>query len=149
MRIVGYLLPCFESSLFSFTSLGVPKKAKAPWCWYYSLKCWFNVPLLSCSPCMQGHLLVGQFSKIHVILLYFESNQWLSSLIWRILIISMQYHKDFSSFSQFYVSDCKNNCKLKVYDVVSDLWSKHIDNKMHLRNSQAFKVVVLVSFSKK
>ena len=61
----------------------------------------------------------------------------------------MQYHKDFSSFSQFYVSDCKNNCKLKVYDVVSDLWSKHIDNKMHLRNSQAFKVVVLVSFSKK
>ena len=49
--------------------------------------------------------------------------------------IFMQNHKDFSSLGQFYVSDCKNCCKLKVYDEVSDFQSKHIGDKMHLRNS--------------
>ena len=59
----------------------------------------------------------------------------------------MQNHKDFSSLGQFYVSDCKNCCKLKVYDEVSDFQSKHIGDKMHLRNSWALEAVVVVLFS--
>ena len=55
----------------------------------------------------------------------------------------------FSSHGQFYVSDCKNSCQLRVYDEVNDFRSKHIDNKTHLRNFPALEAAVLVLFNRK
>ncbi|KAI4377348.1 hypothetical protein MLD38_014990 [Melastoma candidum] len=50
---------------------------------------------------------------------------------------------------QLYASDCKDGCKLRVYDEVSDSWSKHIDSKMHMGNSQALEAAALVSLKGK
>ncbi|CAI9100554.1 OLC1v1037680C1 [Oldenlandia corymbosa var. corymbosa] len=44
-----------------------------------------------------------------------------------------------------YSLECKDGCKLKVYDEATDSWSKHIDSRMHRGSSKAFKHVLLVS----
>ncbi|KAI6681698.1 hypothetical protein NL676_035579 [Syzygium grande] len=48
-----------------------------------------------------------------------------------------------------YALDRKNGCKLRVYDEVTDSWSKHIDSKMHLGNSQALEAAALVPLNGK
>lgn len=50
---------------------------------------------------------------------------------------------------QLYALDCKDGCKLRVYDEVADTWSKHIDSKMHLGNSRALEAATLVLLNKK
>lgn len=45
---------------------------------------------------------------------------------------------------QLYALDCKDGCNLRVYDRVTDSWSKHIDSKLHLGNSRAFEAAALV-----
>ncbi|TXG69677.1 hypothetical protein EZV62_004612 [Acer yangbiense] len=48
-----------------------------------------------------------------------------------------------------YALDCKDGCKLRVYDEVTDSWSKHIDSKTHLGNSRALEAAALVPLSGK
>ncbi|XXG47798.1 hypothetical protein AAC387_Pa02g2378 [Persea americana] len=45
--------------------------------------------------------------------------------------------------------DCKDGCKLRVYDSTRDSWSKHIDSKLHLGNSQAMEAAALVPLNGK
>ncbi|KAK2966292.1 hypothetical protein RJ640_018103 [Escallonia rubra] len=48
-----------------------------------------------------------------------------------------------------YALDCKDGCKLRIYDEVSDSWSKHIDSKLHLGNSKALEAAALVPLNGK
>lgn len=45
---------------------------------------------------------------------------------------------------QLYAADCRDGCKLRMYDAVSDSWSKQIDSKLHLGSSQALEAAALV-----
>ncbi|KAE8658260.1 F-box/kelch-repeat protein [Hibiscus syriacus] len=51
--------------------------------------------------------------------------------------------------SRLYTLECKDGCKLRVYDEVTDSWSKHIDSRIHLGNSQALEAAALVPLSGK
>nr|GME03134.1 F-box/kelch-repeat protein At1g55270 [Ipomoea batatas] len=42
-----------------------------------------------------------------------------------------------------YALDCRDGCKLRVYDKETDSWSKHIDSKMHLGNSKGLEAAAL------
>lgn len=48
-----------------------------------------------------------------------------------------------------YALDCKDGCKLRVYDEATDSWSKHIDSKMHLGNSKALEAAALLPLNGK
>ncbi|XP_044472516.1 F-box/kelch-repeat protein At1g55270-like isoform X2 [Mangifera indica] len=48
-----------------------------------------------------------------------------------------------------YALDCKDGCKLRVYDEATDSWSKHIDSKMHLGNSRSLEAAALVPLNGK
>ncbi|CAB4312519.1 unnamed protein product [Prunus armeniaca] len=50
---------------------------------------------------------------------------------------------------QLYGLGCPDGCKLKVYDTVTDSWSKFIDSKLHLGRSFAFKAAALVPLNGK
>ncbi|XP_058113056.1 F-box/kelch-repeat protein At1g55270-like isoform X1 [Magnolia sinica] len=45
---------------------------------------------------------------------------------------------------QLFALDCKDGCKLRVYDEASDSWSKHIDSRLHLGNSRALEAAALI-----
>ncbi|XP_071909532.1 F-box/kelch-repeat protein At1g55270-like [Coffea arabica] len=48
-----------------------------------------------------------------------------------------------------YALECKDGCKLRVYDEATDSWSKHIDSKMHLGNSKALEAAALLPLNGK
>ncbi|GMH04507.1 hypothetical protein Nepgr_006347 [Nepenthes gracilis] len=48
---------------------------------------------------------------------------------------------------KLYALDCKDGCKLSVYDKATDSWNKHVDSKAHLGNSRAFEAAALVPLS--
>ncbi|OVA00451.1 F-box domain [Macleaya cordata] len=48
-----------------------------------------------------------------------------------------------------YNVDCKDGCKLRIYDMATDSWSKHIDSKLHLGNSRDLRAVALVQLNGK
>ncbi|KAG7021809.1 F-box/kelch-repeat protein [Cucurbita argyrosperma subsp. argyrosperma] len=48
-----------------------------------------------------------------------------------------------------YAVDCRDGCKLRVYDEVSNSWNKSIDSKLHMGNSQALEAVALVPLNGK
>lgn len=50
---------------------------------------------------------------------------------------------------KLYALDCKDGCKVRVYDEVTDSWSKHIDSKMHLGSSRALEAAALVPLNGK
>ncbi|CAA7403172.1 unnamed protein product [Spirodela intermedia] len=50
---------------------------------------------------------------------------------------------------QLYALDCKDGCKLRVYDEESDSWSGHIDSRMHLGGSRALEAAALVPLNGK
>eukprot|EP00262_Sarcandra_glabra_P019095 TRINITY_DN7087_c0_g5_i1.p1 TRINITY_DN7087_c0_g5~~TRINITY_DN7087_c0_g5_i1.p1 ORF type:complete len:426 (+),score=31.87 TRINITY_DN7087_c0_g5_i1:497-1774(+) len=50
---------------------------------------------------------------------------------------------------RLYALDCKDGCKLRVYDGDTDSWSKHIDSKLHLGNSRALEAAALVALNGK
>lgn len=60
---------------------------------------------------------------------------------WRNPSVSLNGH--------LYALDCKDGCKLRVYDDSSDSWSKHIDSRAHLGNSKALEAAALVPLSGK
>jgi hypothetical protein len=48
-----------------------------------------------------------------------------------------------------YALECKDGCKLRVYDEATDAWSKHIDSKTHLGNSRALEAAALLPLNGK
>ncbi|CAL5339401.1 unnamed protein product [Camellia sinensis] len=50
---------------------------------------------------------------------------------------------------KLYALDCKDGCKIRIFDEKTDAWSKHIDSKMHLGNSKALEAAALVPLNRK
>ncbi|PIN24343.1 hypothetical protein CDL12_02939 [Handroanthus impetiginosus] len=50
---------------------------------------------------------------------------------------------------RLYALDCKDGCKLRIYDETSGSWSKHIDSKMHLGNSKALEAAAVLPLNGK
>ncbi|KAK6941635.1 Kelch repeat type 1 [Dillenia turbinata] len=50
---------------------------------------------------------------------------------------------------QLYALECKDGCKLRVYDEANGSWSKHIDSKLHLGNSRALEAAALLPLNGK
>ncbi|KAM7268312.1 hypothetical protein ACFE04_010478 [Oxalis oulophora] len=48
-----------------------------------------------------------------------------------------------------YALECKDGCKVRVYNKSTDSWGKHIDSKMHLGNSRALEAAALVPLNGK
>lgn len=45
---------------------------------------------------------------------------------------------------QLYALDCKDGCRMRVYDSVNDSWDRLIDSKLHLGNSHALEAAALL-----
>ncbi|XP_022870025.1 F-box/kelch-repeat protein At1g55270-like [Olea europaea var. sylvestris] len=60
---------------------------------------------------------------------------------WRSLSTTVNGH--------LYALDCKDGCKLQVYDEATGSWSKQIDGKMHLGNSKALEAAALLPLNGK
>lgn len=50
---------------------------------------------------------------------------------------------------QLYALDCRDGCKLRVYDGTTDSWNKFIDSKLHLGSSRALEAAALVPLNGK
>ncbi|KAK1264394.1 F-box/kelch-repeat protein [Acorus gramineus] len=50
---------------------------------------------------------------------------------------------------RLYAVDCRDGCKLRVYDEAADSWSKHCDSKSHLGSSQASEAAALIPLGRK
>ncbi|CAA6667287.1 unnamed protein product [Spirodela intermedia] len=50
---------------------------------------------------------------------------------------------------QLYALDCKDGCKLRIYDGASDSWRKSFDSKLHLGSSRAMEAAALVPLNGK
>ncbi|RXH85329.1 hypothetical protein DVH24_042097 [Malus domestica] len=50
---------------------------------------------------------------------------------------------------RLYALECRDGCKLRVYDRVSDSWIKFIDSKLHLGSSRALEAAALVPLNGK
>ncbi|EYU24437.1 hypothetical protein MIMGU_mgv1a024107mg, partial [Erythranthe guttata] len=50
---------------------------------------------------------------------------------------------------KLYALDCRDGCKLRVYDEKTDSWSRFIDSKIHLGNSRALEAAALVPINGK
>ncbi|PIA53867.1 hypothetical protein AQUCO_00900449v1 [Aquilegia coerulea] len=48
-----------------------------------------------------------------------------------------------------YALDCRDGCKLRVYDEATDSWKKFMDSKLHLGSSQALEAAALVPLNGK
>lgn len=48
-----------------------------------------------------------------------------------------------------YALECKDGCKIRVYDEATDSWSKHIDSNVHLGNSKNLEAAALVPLNGK
>ncbi|KAJ0657359.1 putative F-box domain, kelch-type beta propeller, F-box-like domain superfamily [Helianthus debilis subsp. tardiflorus] len=75
-----------------------------------------------------------------------ETNTWGSitnGMIsgWRNPSISMN--------GQLYALDCRDGCKIRVYDEASSSWKRFIDSKVHLGSSRALEAAALVSLNGK
>ncbi|OVA20439.1 F-box domain [Macleaya cordata] len=75
-----------------------------------------------------------------------ETNNWTSvndGMVsgWRNPSISLNGH--------LYALDCRDGCKLRIYDGATDSWNKFIDSKLHLGNSRALEAAALVPLNGK
>jgi hypothetical protein len=50
---------------------------------------------------------------------------------------------------RLYSADCRDGCKLRVYDADTGLWTRFMDSRRHLRSSRAFEAVALISLNGK
>lgn len=50
---------------------------------------------------------------------------------------------------KLYALDCKDGCKLRAYNEVTDSWDRFIDSKTHMGNSRALEAAALVSLNGK
>ncbi|KAL8152569.1 hypothetical protein V2J09_010329 [Rumex salicifolius] len=50
---------------------------------------------------------------------------------------------------KLYALDCKDGCKIRLYNEESDSWSKHIDSKAHIGSSKALEAAALLPLNGK
>lgn len=50
---------------------------------------------------------------------------------------------------QLYAVDCKDGCRLKLYNAASDSWNLHADSRMHLGGSRSVEAAALVTLNGK
>ncbi|RWW15322.1 hypothetical protein GW17_00020847 [Ensete ventricosum] len=50
---------------------------------------------------------------------------------------------------RLFALDCRDGCKLRVYDAGAGSWSRHIDSKLHLGSSRALEAAALVPLNGK
>ncbi|XP_047312721.1 F-box/kelch-repeat protein At1g55270-like [Impatiens glandulifera] len=50
---------------------------------------------------------------------------------------------------KIYALDCKDGCRIRVYDEKDDSWSKRIESQMHMGNSEAFEARVVIELNGK
>ncbi|XP_039116666.1 F-box/kelch-repeat protein At1g55270 [Dioscorea cayenensis subsp. rotundata] len=50
---------------------------------------------------------------------------------------------------RLYALDCRDGCRLRVYDGATDSWNKSVDSKLHLGSSRALEAAALVSINGK
>ncbi|XVF69774.1 hypothetical protein PTKIN_Ptkin11bG0108900 [Pterospermum kingtungense] len=50
---------------------------------------------------------------------------------------------------RLYALDCRDGCKLRVYDGATDSWNKFIDSKLHLGSFRALEAAALVPLNGK
>lgn len=50
---------------------------------------------------------------------------------------------------QLYALDCRDGCKLRVYDSATDSWNRYVDSKLHLGNSRALEAAALLPLNGK
>ncbi|KAG6512567.1 F-box/kelch-repeat protein At1g55270-like isoform X2 [Zingiber officinale] len=50
---------------------------------------------------------------------------------------------------RLFATDCRDGCKLRVFEWATDSWSKFVDSKHHLGNSQAYEAASFVSLDGK
>ncbi|KAF9613125.1 hypothetical protein IFM89_005604 [Coptis chinensis] len=48
-----------------------------------------------------------------------------------------------------YALDCKDGCKLRIYNSDTDSWSKHIDSKLHMGSSRALEATAFLPLNGK
>ncbi|KZV36412.1 F-box/kelch-repeat protein-like [Dorcoceras hygrometricum] len=48
-----------------------------------------------------------------------------------------------------YALDCKDGCRLRLYDKITGSWTKHVDSKMHLGSSKALEAAALLPLNGK
>ncbi|KAE8711301.1 F-box/kelch-repeat protein [Hibiscus syriacus] len=75
-----------------------------------------------------------------------ESNSWspVSSGM-----VSGWCNPSISLNGQLYALDCRDGCKLRLYDGATDSWNKFIDSKLHLGSSRALEAAALVHLNGK
>ncbi|KAI3902453.1 hypothetical protein MKW92_014922 [Papaver armeniacum] len=54
-----------------------------------------------------------------------------------------------STNGNFYALDCKDGCRLRIYDVATDTWGNHIDSDFHLGSSRSLKALTLIQLKEK
>ncbi|KAL2486065.1 F-box/kelch-repeat protein [Abeliophyllum distichum] len=50
---------------------------------------------------------------------------------------------------KLYALDCRDGCKLRVYNEATNSWNRFIDSKLHLGNSRALEAAALVHLNDK
>ncbi|XP_072959782.1 F-box/kelch-repeat protein At1g55270-like [Typha angustifolia] len=64
-------------------------------------------------------------------------------------MVSGWRHPSLCFKGQLYAVDCKDGCKLRIYDEATDSWSKFIDSKQHLGSSRALEAAALIPLNGK
>ncbi|KAL5975798.1 hypothetical protein ACLOJK_020126 [Asimina triloba] len=54
-----------------------------------------------------------------------------------------------SLHGKLYALDCRDGCRLRIYDETTDTWSKRVDSRLHLGDSRVLEAVALVALSGK
>ncbi|KAL6008674.1 hypothetical protein ACLOJK_021900 [Asimina triloba] len=54
-----------------------------------------------------------------------------------------------SLHGKLYALDCRDGCRLRIYDETTDTWSKRVDSRLHLGDSRALEAVALVALNGK
>lgn len=76
-----------------------------------------------------------------------ETDSW--STIYDGRMVAGWRHPSTAIDDHLYALDCKDGCKLKIYDETSGSWRVHIDSKMHLGSSKALEAAALIPFKGK
>ncbi|XWS71047.1 hypothetical protein CRYUN_Cryun03dG0103500 [Craigia yunnanensis] len=64
-------------------------------------------------------------------------------------MVSGWHNPSISLNGMLYALDCRDGCKLRVYDGATDSWNKFIDSKLHLGSSRALEAAALVPLNGK
>lgn len=76
-----------------------------------------------------------------------ENDRW--NTVYDGMVVGWRPHPCTTVNGHLYALDCKDGCKLKMYNETSGSWSKLIDSKMHLGNSKALEAAAVVPLNGK